>query len=82
MRMSTLMAVAAMTIASMGIAAGTAHAEPAPAPVAGVGWNLTRTGDQVIVNTTAGSLSNENNHLIIRDASGATVESVPLAIAI
>lgn len=40
--MSKLMAVAAMTIASMGIVAGTAHAEPAPAPVSGVGWNLTQ----------------------------------------
>ncbi|QHE69835.1 hypothetical protein [Rhodococcus sp. WAY2] len=82
MRMSTLMAVAAMTIASMGIVAGTAHAEPAPATAPTVGWHLTRNGDQVIVDTTAGSLSNENNHLVVRDASGATVESVPLSLAV
>lgn len=82
MKMSKLMAVAAITIASMGIVAGTAHADPAPATPPGVGWNLTRNGDQVIIDTTAGSLSTENNHLIIRDASGATVESVPLSIAV
>ncbi len=32
MKMTKLMAVAAMTIASMGIVAGTAYADPAPAP--------------------------------------------------
>ena len=81
MKMTTLTAVAAMTIATMGIVAGTAAADPAPATTPGVGWNLTRNGDQVIIDTSAGSLSNENNHLIVRDASGTTVESVPLLIA-
>ncbi|NDV10176.1 hypothetical protein GXW84_38105 [Rhodococcus sp. IEGM 248] len=80
MKMTKLMAVAAMTIASMGIVAGTAYADPAPTP--GVGWNVTSNGNQVIVDTAAGSLSNENNHLVIRDAAGALVDSVPLAIAV
>lgn len=82
MKMTKLMAAAAMTIASMGIAAGTAYADPAPAPAPGVGWNVTSNGNQVIVDTAAGSLSNENNHLVVRDAAGALVDSVPLAIAV
>ncbi|WP_237720434.1 MULTISPECIES: hypothetical protein [Rhodococcus] len=74
------MAVAIMTIASMGIVTGTAYADPAPA--SGVGWNVTSSGNQVIVDTAAGSLSNENNHLVARDAAGVLVDSVPLAIAV
>ncbi|MFC9787292.1 hypothetical protein [Rhodococcus sp. NPDC127528] len=81
MKMTKMVAVAAMTIASMGVVAGTAYADPAPAPAPGVGWNVTRSGDKVIVDTAAGTLSNENNLLVVRDASGNTVESVPLSIA-
>ncbi|TQF68636.1 hypothetical protein FK531_12530 [Rhodococcus spelaei] len=81
MKMTKMVAVAAMTIASMGVVAGTAYADPAPAASPGVGWNVTRSGDKVIVDTPGGSLSNEDNHLVVRDASGATVESVPLSIA-
>ncbi|SEL00772.1 hypothetical protein [Rhodococcus maanshanensis] len=82
MKMTKLAAVSAMTIASMGIIAGTAHADPAPATATGVGWNVTRSGNQVILDTAAGSLATENNHLIVRDSSGAIVESVPLALAV
>ncbi|MCZ4558758.1 hypothetical protein O4215_24655 [Rhodococcus maanshanensis] len=82
MKMTKLAAVSAMTIASMGIIAGTAYADPAPATTAGVGWNVTRSGNQVILDTAAGSLAKENNHLIVRDSSGAIVESVPLALAV
>lgn len=82
MKMTQMVAVSAMTIASMGIVAGTAYADPAPVASPGVGWNVTRSGDQVIVDTLAGSLSKENNQLVVRDASGATVESVPLALAV
>ncbi|WP_345347415.1 hypothetical protein [Rhodococcus olei] len=79
--MTKLAAVAAMTIASMGVVAGTAYAEPAADSAQPVGWNVSRDGDKVLVNTTAGSLSNEDNHLVVRDAGGNLVDSVPLAIA-
>nr|WP_271212946.1 hypothetical protein [Rhodococcus wratislaviensis]GLK39773.1 hypothetical protein GCM10017611_66440 [Rhodococcus wratislaviensis] len=82
MKMTKLMAVTAMTIASMGIVTGTAYADPAPAPAPGVGWNVTSNGNQVIVDTAVGSLSNENDHLVLRDAAGVLVDSVPLAIAV
>lgn len=81
MKMNKFVAVAAMSIASLAIASGTAYADPTPPAPQGVDWNVTRDGDTVIVHTSAGTLANENNHLVIRDASGATVESVPLSIA-
>ncbi|MFC4604587.1 hypothetical protein [Rhodococcus kronopolitis] len=82
MKMTNPMAVAAMTIASVGIVAGTAYAAPAPAPAPAVGWNVTQDGDHVIVSTSAGSLSNENNRLVVKDANGVIVDSVPLALAV
>ena len=85
-RITKLAAVAAMTIASLGVATGTAYAQPAAGttqPAAGavqqVGWNVTRDGDRVVVTTTDGSLATENNHLVVRDAAGVLVDSVPLS---
>lgn len=82
MKMNTLVAIAAMTIASMGIAVGTASADPAPAATPGVGWTVTRSGDAVVVDTAVGTLGNEGNRLVVRDADGVVVESVPLSIAV
>ncbi|MFC4604173.1 hypothetical protein [Rhodococcus kronopolitis] len=87
MKLTKLVAVAAITTASLGVAAGTSYAAPAPAaapaPVdaPSVGWKITNTGDKVIVDTAAGSLSKENNQLVVRDDKGAVVESVPLSLA-
>lgn len=82
-RTTKFAAVAAMTIASVGIAAGTAYADPAPAANApAVGWNVTRDGDRVLVTTTDGTLNNEDNHLVVRDAAGTLVDSVPLSFAV
>ncbi|WP_186629150.1 hypothetical protein [Rhodococcus sp. BP22] len=80
MKLTRFAATSALVIAAMTTAMGTSYADPAPAP-APVGWNVSQSGDQVIVDTSAGSLSNENNHLVVRDASGALVDSVPLALA-
>ncbi|MFC7449889.1 hypothetical protein [Rhodococcus daqingensis] len=82
MKMTTLAAVSAMTIASMGIIAGTAHADSAADAPAGVGWTVTRSGNQVILDTTAGSLSREDSRLVVRDSGGTIVESVPLSLAV
>ncbi|MBY4127863.1 hypothetical protein HQO83_05610 [Rhodococcus fascians] len=82
MKLTRFAATSALVIAAMTTAMGTAYADPAPAPAAAVGWNVTQSGNQVLVDTTAGTLSNEDNHLVVRDASGALVDSVPLAIAV
>jgi opacity protein-like surface antigen len=81
MKIGKFAATSALVIAAMTTAMGTSYADPAPAP-APVGWNVTQSGNQVIVDTTAGSLSNEDNHLVVRDASGALVDSVPLSLAV
>lgn len=80
MKLTRFAATSALVIAAMTTAMGTSYADPAPAP-APVGWNVSQSGEQVIVDTSAGSLSNENNHLVVRDADGALVDSVPLALA-
>ncbi|WP_338889873.1 hypothetical protein [Rhodococcus sovatensis] len=80
MKIGKFAATSALVIAAMTTAMGTSYADPAPAP-APVGWNVSAAGDQVIVDTSAGTLSNENNHLVVRDAGGALVDSVPLSIA-
>ncbi|OZE37350.1 MULTISPECIES: hypothetical protein [unclassified Rhodococcus (in: high G+C Gram-positive bacteria)] len=81
MKLTRFAATSALVIAAMTTAMGTACADPAPAPAAAVGWNVTQAGNQVLVDTTAGTLSNEDNHLVVRDANGVLVDSVPLAIA-
>lgn len=80
MKLTRFAATSALVIAAMTTAMGTSYADPAPVP-APVGWNVSQSGEQVIVDTSAGSLSNENNHLVVRDADGALVDSVPLALA-
>lgn len=79
MKLTRFAATSALIIAAMTTAMGTAYADPAPA--APVGWTVTPAGTDVIVDTTAGSLSNEDNHLVVRDSAGELVDSVPLAIA-
>lgn len=75
-RRTKFAAVAAMTIAVVGVAAGTAQAAPeAPAPV---GWSVTGEANHVLVDTTAGSLTTEGDHLVVRDGAGNLVDSVPL----
>ncbi|MCJ0976884.1 hypothetical protein MTX35_04115 [Rhodococcus sp. ARC_M12] len=81
MKLTRFAATSALVIAAMTTAMGTAYADPAPALATPVGWNVTQAGNQVLVDTTAGTLSNEDNHLVVRDANGALVDSVPLAIA-
>ncbi|MFC7451149.1 hypothetical protein [Rhodococcus daqingensis] len=82
-------ATAILAITATSIATGTAHAVPrtTDAPQTSqnvehaVDWTVTSAGNQVIVQTAAGTLSTENNHLVVRDGRGAAVEAVPLAIA-
>jgi hypothetical protein len=81
MKIGKFAVTSALVIGAMTAAMGTSYADPAPAP-ASVGWTVAPSGQQVIVDTSAGTLSNEDNHLVVRDSSGAVVDSVPLAIAV
>jgi hypothetical protein len=82
MKMNKIAVVTAMTIVSLGTASATAYADPAPAAAPEVHWNAVAAGTGLLVTTDSGTLSNENNHLVIRDDSGVVVDSVPLALAV
>ncbi|MFC9788218.1 hypothetical protein [Rhodococcus sp. NPDC127528] len=90
MKIRKFTATAVLAIAATGIAAGTAYAAPATPDASqtsqaeqhAVGWTVTRSGNQVIVQTAAGSLNVEDNHLVVRDGQGVAVEAVPLSLAV
>jgi hypothetical protein len=90
MKILTLAATTALTIGVLGAASGTAQAAPdrvdtpaiAPTIVQGVDWTVTRHGSDVVVQIASGSLTVENNHLIVRNGHGAVVASVPLTLAV
>ncbi|MBY6436367.1 MULTISPECIES: hypothetical protein [Rhodococcoides] len=79
MKLNRMAAVAAMTIVALGGASATAYANPT-APE--VHWNAVAAGTGVLVTTDSGTLSTENNHLVVRDAAGVVVDSVPLGLAL
>ncbi|MFE3289958.1 hypothetical protein [Rhodococcus sp. NPDC059234] len=89
MKIRKFTATAVLAIAATGIAAGTAYAAPAAtdapqtsqAEQHAVGWTVTRSGNEVVVQTAAGSLNVEGNHLVVRDGQGVAVEAVPLSLA-
>ncbi|MFE3292863.1 hypothetical protein [Rhodococcus sp. NPDC059234] len=89
MKIRKFTTTAILAIAATSIATGTAYAAPATSESTqtsqnaqpSVNWTVTRAGDQVLVHTAAGSLSTEDNRLLVRDAEGTVVEAVPLTIA-
>ncbi|GAA3706361.1 hypothetical protein [Gordonia hankookensis] len=81
MNLNRLLAIAVMAIASMGIATGAADAAPAAAK-ASTQWNVIRHGASVVVSTDNGSFAKVNNQLVLHDAHGAVVQSVPLTVAV
>ena len=88
MKMRKLAAVSAMTIAAMGLAAGTAYAEPAPAPAASdelnvavapaINYKAYQNGTAAVISTDAGSLTVANGQLQIKDNAGIVVGGLPL----
>lgn len=83
MKLRKLAAVAAMTAAAMGVAAGTAYAAPAPAPAQDEINFESKVEDQSVVTTLdAGAFKvvDEGDTVEIKDNEGNTVISMPLAV--
>lgn len=90
MQFSKYAATAALIVGALGVGSGVAQAAPpavsAAQPAAatpatdGVGWSVTRTGQDVTVRTESGSLAVESGRLVVRNDRGAVVEAVPLTL--
>ncbi|WP_067547926.1 hypothetical protein [Nocardia crassostreae] len=95
MQFKKFAATSALVIAALGITAGTAYADPAPAPVLpslidgvdqGIGqvlpsihWNTRIEGDSVVVETDKGSLTTDNGQFQVHDEQGNVVAGFPLS---
>ncbi|MCA2209254.1 MULTISPECIES: hypothetical protein [Nocardia] len=83
MLMRKFAATSALLIAAMGVAAGTAHAEEAPAAAAPINYTAEIVEDsKAVVTTDAGSMVVEDNVLKIKAADGTVVAGTPLAFRI
>lgn len=80
MKFNKILATAAMVIASMGVATGTAYADTA-GPVS-TQWKVDRHDSSVVVSTDTGSFVKAGDQLILRDRNGHNVESIPLTLAV
>ncbi|MBU3067837.1 hypothetical protein KO481_40780 [Nocardia sp. NEAU-G5] len=78
MKLRTGAAIAAMTISTLGITAGTAAAEPV-ADTPDIHFQTTPAGRSVVLTADAGTLTVADNHLQFIDRSGTTVATLPLA---
>jgi hypothetical protein len=83
MLMRKFAATSALLIAAMGVAAGTANAQPAaPAADAPINFTAKTTDNSSIITTDAGSLVVEDNALKIKAANGNVVAGTPLSLRI
>ncbi|NLE81835.1 MAG: ammonium transporter [Rhodococcus sp.] len=83
MKLRKFTAVAAMTAAAMGVAAGTAYAAPAPAPAQDEINFESQIEDQSVVTTLdagAFKVAGDGETVEIKDNEGNTVISMPLAV--
>ena len=80
MKLNRFVAIATLVIAAMGVASGTTHA--APRTEDATHWNVTRHGQNVVVATDNGTLSQSNGQLRLHNRSGRVVETVPLIVAV
>lgn len=90
MKMRKMAAVSAMTIAALGLAAGTSYADPAPAPAASdelnvavapaINYKAYQNGTAAVLTTDAGSLTVANGQLQIKDNAGIIVGGIPLVM--
>ncbi|RMI28479.1 hypothetical protein [Nocardia stercoris] len=78
MKLRTGAALAAMTISTLGITAGTAAAEPV-ADTPDIHFQAVPNGRSVVLTADAGTLTVADNHLQFVDRSGTTVATLPLA---
>lgn len=88
-RLARTTVTALVSIAVLSVAAGTAHAEPAPLVSGtdhGVGYSTTPTEDgtavRTILDTGIFSLGTDGETVEVQDASGASIASIPLAYRI
>ncbi|MGW0017508.1 ammonium transporter [Rhodococcus sp. NPDC003382] len=82
MKLRKLAAVATMTIAAMGITAGTSYAAPAEAAQDEINYEAKVEGDSVVTVIDAGAfkVSGDGESVELQDADGNAVLSLPLAI--
>ncbi|GAB0102676.1 hypothetical protein JMUB6875_16450 [Nocardia sp. JMUB6875] len=80
MRFKKFAATSALAIAALGISAGTAYADPAPAPTAeAIHWDAKIEGASVVLKTDLGSLTQQDGQFQVRDADGGLVTAFPLS---
>ncbi|AYF77626.1 hypothetical protein D7D52_31710 [Nocardia yunnanensis] len=81
MRLKKFAATSALAIAALGISAGTAYADPAPAADAapGIHWDAKIEGASVVLKTDLGSLATRDGQFQVLDDHGALVTAFPLA---
>src|SRR6476646_5592177 len=92
MKTRKLAAVSAITIAALGLAAGTAYADPAPAPAAqeslnvqlapSINYTAYNNGTAAVITTDIGSLAVADGKFQIKAPDGTVVGGVPLLLGI
>ena len=82
MKLRKLAAVATMTIAAMGITAGTSYAAPAEAAQDEINYEVKAEGNSVVTVIDAGAfqVSGDGKSVELQDGEGNAVVSLPLAI--
>ncbi|RVW09309.1 hypothetical protein EGT67_10920 [Prescottella agglutinans] len=83
MKLTKFAATSALVIAAMGIGAGTAYADPAPAPEA-VGYAAHIDGRSVVTVLDAGGfrVTSDGKSVEIRNAAGTVLQALPLSYRI
>ncbi|RDI66661.1 hypothetical protein DFR76_104411 [Nocardia pseudobrasiliensis] len=89
MRFTKLAATSALVIAALGVSAGTAYADVAPAPVSnstlqtdilpGIHYNASLVDHSVVVSTDSGSMAARDGQFQFLDGSGQVVAALPLS---
>lgn len=81
MRMKKLAATAVLSIAALGVGAGTAYAAPAAPAADGINWSSNVEGKSVVTTIDAGAfkVSGDGKNVELQDGKGNTVVSLPLA---
>jgi len=83
MKLTKFAATSALVIAAMGVGAGTAYADPAPAPEA-VGYAAHIDGRSVVTVLDAGGfrVTSDGKSVEIRNAAGTVLQALPLSYRI
>ncbi|MCM6775162.1 hypothetical protein NDR87_25000 [Nocardia sp. CDC159] len=87
MRFTKFAATSALVIAALGVSAGTAYAEPAPASnstlqtdvAPGIHYRASLVDHSVVVSTDSGSMAARDGQFQVLDGSGRVVAALPLS---